>query len=1243
MRINSIETKAYVISAEAEGAAKDYFKAKAAQFEGESKAKVTVSLEYGYTPILVLYAIKRDMQGRGTIIHGMENRFHIGLKDEYLYVIAQKAVGESAKGALIKPHDLKIERIKLLSDIASLSPKALQTLGYLLDHGTINFEQLDMPMQTAAKELAGRKYADIYRPVDRESEITTALKELLEFHDVTPVWKVRPLIPAPSFMHPRYNISAHLETTNVVEEDYKLERIAYAPERIAYLIGTMFNCSLGIERIIYMPYVEASFSWGGKQSSELRYLACPKTIMHKKYLSPKKLKTITIGTKGHGLEAIPLEDVAINFSNVAGMDDVKEKLKEGIIYPIAHPELSKEYGNKAGGGVLLYGPPGCGKTYIMRATVGEAGVNFYSISVQEIVGDDVESAAKRVDESFNEARIGAPSILFFDEIDALGGSRRLGQTGGERRIVNQFLTNMEGVGTSIDNVLVVGSTNAPWDMDAALRRSGRFTTKILIPPPDQTAREALFQVHLKGRPIAQDIDVKKLAEFTENYSSADITAICDEAAKIPWSQSVQGQERREITMADFQTVLGQHESSLTPWLRVAEKQLRESGEADIFPELSDYVFKRAGGIEMISQPTLKFADVGGLEIVKEEIRNKIVYPLLNPQTSEKYGRKVGGGVLFYGPPGCGKTYIAKATAGECGASFFNVKMTDLLSPEEGVTEKRLHSIFERASRNTPAVIFFDEIDAVAGRRSSAEGGTERRLINQFLVEMDGFEKKEGVVVLAATNAPWDMDPALRRAGRFSDQIFLPPPDAKSREEVFRIHCGKLPLAHDIDYPELARRSEGYGSADIKLVCDEAAKIPWKESMTTGQSRQVIMDDFIKVLGERKSSITPWLKQAEKQLKESGESEVYPELSEYVLKRVGGLDAVTKPSMNFADVGGLDEVKEEIKNKVVYPVKNPELAKEYGRTVSGGMLLYGPPGCGKTYIARAIAGECGASFYNVKITDLMSPVEGETEKRLHEVFDRAGRNTPAVVFFDEIDAIAGMRSQVAQGAERRLINQFLTELDGFEKKEGVVVLAATNAPWDIDPALRRAGRFSDQIFLPPPDAKSREEIFRICMKKLPAGEGIDYAELASLTNGYSSADIKLLCDEAAKIPWKETMETGKKRPISMDDLRTVQAKRPSSLGPWFKQAGEELKKSGRGEDYVLLAKTLAELAPTQPAMDEGEILRKKKAEVEYMMEQAKGKYRRGEIEEETLQYLAKEYQKTIIELEAKIAAHKEAKT
>ena len=1232
MRINRIDTKAYEIGEKAFKKALMNIKLKVGELEKSSKQKVNYEYKIRYTPIGVFSAVKYDANGKGILIEGMENNFHIGLNDGSFYIFEQKNIKEKTVSTFYEKAYVPIETRDMLLDLATLSPKALQTMGFLLDHGTINYESLDMPQQNAAKELTGRKLADIFRPVDREGTVKEILRDIIEFKPITPIYKVKPQLNLPRFVNKAYDLSAKIVENDVVMNDVELESISYAPEKLAYIMGTLYNCSIVFERIIYLPYMSCTIFWSDKNIQENIYIPRLKKDIPYIIENPKRLVMVTIGTKGHGLDSIPFEDVSIDFSHVAGMGDVKEKIKEGIIYPIAQPELSKEYGNKGGGGVLFYGPPGCGKSYIMKATVGEAGVNFFSVGIQDIVGQDIGAAAKKLDDAFEEARQGAPAILFFDEIDALATSRKSSQGGGERRLVNQFLTNMEGVGASNENVLIIGSTNAPWDMDPALRRAGRFTTQILVPPPDYDARLGLINVHTRGRPLGEDVDSKKLAELTENYSSADIAAICEEAAKIPWRESVHTGLKRQILMSDFIEILNIRESTLTPWLRLAEKQLRESGESDVFPELSEYVFKRAGGIEMSESPSIDFEDVGGLEDVKEEIKSKIVYPLQHPELAERYGRNVSGGLLLYGPPGCGKTYIAKATAGQCKASFFNVKITDLLSPEEGVTEKRLHSIFQRAKRNKPAIIFFDEIDAIAGQRTSAASGPQRRLINQFLTEMDGFESSEGVIVLGATNAPWDIDPALRRAGRFSDQIFIPPPDRDSREQILLIHTKDRPVEEGVDFEKISTLCDGFSGADIKQITDEAAKIPWKESMETGGKRDINYQDFKTAIEDMSPSITPWVKQAEKELKKSGEIDVYTGLAEYVMKRAGGIEMVKSKKLDFENVAGLEDVKEEIKNKIVYPLQNPLLAKEYGRNISGGMLLYGPPGCGKTYIAKATAGQCDASFFNVKGTDLITSAEGESERKLHDIFERAKRNKPAILFFDEIDAIAGQRSSAQGGAQRRLINQFLTEMDGFESSEGVIVLGATNAPWDIDPALRRSGRFSEQIYIPPPDTDSRKHMFEMYLQNLPKTDGLDYNEFAILTDGFSSADIAKVAQDASKKAWKRSLEKVSREKISVTDIIEAIEEGESTLTPWFTQAKKQLNTSGEKEQYPQLTKTLLKYATEDVEEDE---ISKLKQETEFMRQATIERFRKGEISENAMRAITQKISLKLIDLDAKI--------
>jgi SpoVK/Ycf46/Vps4 family AAA+-type ATPase len=353
----------------------------------------------------------------------------------------------------------------------------------------------------------------------------------------------------------------------------------------------MFHSRYVLHEVIYLPVIECTYHYYGKDESEFKLVSAIKGVHREKaYTNPYTPAPLMLGTAGYCLNSTPIESAAINFSAIAGMEEVKEELRKAIIYHLTRPELSKEFRQKAGGGILFYGPPGCGKTYIMQATVGEAGVNLYTAEIQDILGESPEAAAKRLHEIFQEARFNTPSVLFFDEIDALGGRR--GQQSPEMRfVVNQFLADMSGLESSNENVLVVGATNAPWDVDPALRRAGRFTTKVFIPPPDFNTRVSLFKMYAQKTPLAGDINYERLAELTENFSSSDIAGICDKAAQIPWSDSIKGMQKRAVAMGDFTTVLTGWPSSLVPWYGLAERELSASGETDVYPELKMLIEK----------------------------------------------------------------------------------------------------------------------------------------------------------------------------------------------------------------------------------------------------------------------------------------------------------------------------------------------------------------------------------------------------------------------------------------------------------------------------------------------------------------------------------------------------------------------------------------------------------------------------------------------------------------------------
>ncbi|RLE97414.1 MAG: AAA family ATPase, partial [Thermoprotei archaeon] len=482
-------------------------------------------------------------------------------------------------------------------------------------------------------------------------------------------------------------------------------------------------------------------------------------------------------------------------------------------------------------------------------------------------------------------------------------------------------------------------------------------------------------------------------------------------------------------------------------------------------ETSDLSIRPKPEYPELAIPKVTYEDIGGLEEAKRKVREMVELPLKYPEIFERLGVEPPKGVLFYGPPGTGKTLLAKALANETGAYFIAINGPEIISKYYGESEAKLREIFEQAKKNAPAIIFIDEIDAIAPKREEV-GEVERRIVAQLLTLMDGLEERGQVVVIAATNRINDVDPALRRPGRFDREIYFPVPDKKARKEILMIHTRNMPLADDVNLDEIADMTHGYTGADLAALCREAAMIALRRiipridfskrelSPEILSEVKVTRSDFIKALGE---------------VQPTALREVYVEI----------------PEVRWEDIGGLEKVKQMVREAVEWPIKHPEFFKEMGIDPPKGVLLYGPPGCGKTLLAKAAATESGANFISIKGPEILSKWVGESEKAVREIFARAKQVAPCIVFFDEIDSIAPRRgTRTDSGVTDRIVNQLLTEMDGIEKLEGIVVLAATNRPDIVDPALLRPGRFDRIIYVPQPDYAARLEILKIHTRKMP---------------------------------------------------------------------------------------------------------------------------------------------------------------
>ena len=493
---------------------------------------------------------------------------------------------------------------------------------------------------------------------------------------------------------------------------------------------------------------------------------------------------------------------------------------------------------------------------------------------------------------------------------------------------------------------------------------------------------------------------------------------------------------------------------------------------------------------------ITYEDVGGLKDKIQIVREIIELPLKHPEIFDRLGISPPKGVLLYGPPGTGKTLIAKAVSSESHAHFKSINGPEIMSKFYGQSEENLRNMFKDAETNAPAIIFIDEIDAIAPKRSEVTGEVERRVVAQLLALMDGLKSREKIIVIAATNRINAIDEALRRPGRFDREIEIGVPDKNGRKEVLQIHTRAMPLTDDVDLNILASKTHGFVGADLEALCKEAAMASLRRllpDLNLGETR--VSEELLEKIKVTKDDFESALKKIE------------PSAMREVM--------IVTPNVGWNNVGGLDEIKRELMEAIEWPIKQPEAFVAMGIRPPKGIFLYGPPGCGKTLLAKAVAGESEANFISIKGPEILSKWVGESEKAMREIFRKARQAAPTVIFFDEIDAIAPRRGgEEGTRVSERLVNQLLTELDGLEELSQVVVIGATNRPDMVDPGLLRPGRFDKIILVNAPDLKARRKIFEIHTSKMPLDKDINLDELAKITEDYSGADIEAICREAA---------------------------------------------------------------------------------------------------------------------------------
>ncbi len=565
---------------------------------------------------------------------------------------------------------------------------------------------------------------------------------------------------------------------------------------------------------------------------------------------------------------------------------------------------------------------------------------------------------------------------------------------------------------------------------------------------------------------------------------------------------------------------------------------------EVFVVTSDTLIELSEKPEEVAEsriPRIAYEDIGGLsgEILK--VREMIELPLKHPELFERLGVDAPKGVLLHGPPGTGKTLLAKAVASETESSFYSISGPEIVSKFYGESEERLREIFKEAEENSPSIIFIDELDSIAPKREEVTGEVERRIVAQLLSIMDGLKERGNVVVIGATNRPNALDPALRRGGRFDREIEIGIPDQNGRFEVLQIHTRGVPLAEDTRLDELSKSTHGFVGADLEALVKEAAMKALRRVLPEMdlEVESIPAEILEKIVVTKKD-----FQAAHAEIEPSALREVFVEV----------------PNVKWDDVGGLEEVKRELRESIEWPLKYPEVYEKLKAQGPKGILLYGPPGTGKTLIAKAVANESEANFISIKGPEFLSKWVGESEKAVRETFRKAKAASPSVIFLDEIDAVVPARGLGADSqVTERVVSQILTELDGLEELNNVVVIAATNRPDIIDPALLRPGRFDKIIEVPPPDEEARMSIFKIHLEGKPVQKDVSLKALAKETEGFTGADISAVVNEATSFAIREYIDKDKEDLekahlkkghfiAALEKLKTAREKFPSTKLP-----------------------------------------------------------------------------------------------